>query len=108
MPAQAYTESHIHSSLQHDHVVPLLISAEDARCVHLVVSWADGGDLRHHLAGLAGCNEKRLRDFVVAPLLRALALLHDRVRLSLHTAPPESATACSNTFCVHKEHMTSA
>uniref|UniRef100_A0A7S0X010 Protein kinase domain-containing protein n=1 Tax=Chlamydomonas leiostraca TaxID=1034604 RepID=A0A7S0X010_9CHLO len=70
---QVDTETHIHSTLQHEHVVPLLLAAEDSRCIYMVISWADGGDLRGHMAGMS---ERRLREFVVAPLLQALVQLH--------------------------------
>ncbi len=76
------TEAHIHASLDSEHITPLLLSAEDEASLHLVVRWADGGDLRQHLAA-APLGEHRLREFVVRPLLHALALLDAKVR-----APP--------------------
>lgn len=84
------TETHIHSSLSHDHVVKLLASAEDSRCIYLIVTWAEGGDLRQHMPGMS---ERRLRDFIIIPLLQALALLEQQVRTRVSTTverPPDA------------------
>lgn len=73
---QVNLEVFIHASMQHDHIVPLLAAAEDDRHIHLLMQWADAGDLRQHLTGIS---EQRLRDFVIRPLLQALAVLQAQV-----------------------------
>lgn len=72
---QVQTEALIHSTLAHPHVVQLFAAFEDAKHVYMVVEYADGGDLRKHMVGLP---ERRVRDFIAAPLLMALALLHQQ------------------------------
>mmetsp|Transcript_14478 Transcript_14478/g.31445 ORF Transcript_14478/g.31445 Transcript_14478/m.31445 type:complete len:361 (-) Transcript_14478:1533-2615(-) len=72
---QVATEIQAHSCVRHQNVVPLWIAFEDYRHIYLVMELADGGDLRKHMVGMT---ERRVRDFIVAPLLQALALLQQQ------------------------------
>lgn len=73
---QVSTEIELHGSLSHPHIVRLLLAFEDSGNIYIVLEHADGGDLRKHLPAL---NEKRIRDFLVRPLLGALAHLQQEV-----------------------------
>jgi serine/threonine protein kinase len=88
------TEAHIHASLSHSAVVPLLLVAEDTRHIYLVMEYADGGDLRRQMASIG---ERRLRDSVIQPLLSALVLLHQQVgslQCSMGRQIPENFVSC--------------
>lgn len=69
-------ETHIHGRLNHAGVIQFLIAFEDCSSLYIVIEHADGGDLRKHLAGLT---EKRVRDFIVSPLLSVLTVLEQKV-----------------------------
>lgn len=69
-------EINIHSTLQHHHIAGFLLAFEDYRNTHIVVEYAEGGDLRKHMPGR---NEQRIRDFIVTPLLQALTHVHNKV-----------------------------
>ncbi|GBF87556.1 hypothetical protein Rsub_00267 [Raphidocelis subcapitata] len=69
-------ELHRRAAAASPHVVPFWAAADDAAgATHLLMEWADGGDLRAAVASGAFASEARLRDGVVRPVLRALATL---------------------------------
>lgn len=78
---QVALEINIHSSLQHQHIAGFLLAFEDSRSTHIVVEYAEGGDLRKHMPGR---DEQRIRDFIVVPLLQSLTHVHNKVSTKLH------------------------
>jgi len=72
---QVQTEIDILHSLAGPHVVALVVAFEDDRHISVVLEQADGGDLRCHMRRGHYMKEARLRDFIVTPVLRALASL---------------------------------
>lgn len=78
LPLQVSTEIHAHSCVNHPNIIQLLMACEDSQHVYIILEHAEGGDLSRHRFGLS---EVKLRDWIVAPLLQALASLHAQVSL---------------------------
>lgn len=77
-PLQLDTEIYVHSSLgRHENIISFLAAFDDARSTYLVLEYAEEGDVRKHLRDL---DERRIRDFLVLPVLRGLHALHAKVR----------------------------
>ncbi len=79
-------QAHAHlSQASHPHIAPLLLVLEDEASgrTHLVMQWAEDGDVRKHLsrsgAARSRPSEQRLVDFLVRPLLQALTVLAQQV-----------------------------
>ncbi len=78
---------------------------EDYAHIYLLIEFAAGGDLRKHFQGLS--TECRIRDFFIVPVLQALNILHNKVRVGEGTgslaqvgrcvlSPQKSTQVCPN------------
>lgn len=79
---QISREISIHMGLNHPGLVPLYAAFEDDEGIHLVMQLAEQGDLFGELSRQGGfLQEEYVAVRVALPLLKALAYLHERVRV---------------------------
>ena len=79
---QISREISIHMGLNHPRLVPLYAAFEDDEGIHLVMQLAEQGDLFGELSRQGGfLQEEYVAVRVALPLLKALAYLHERVRV---------------------------
>lgn len=91
---QLDTEIYVHSSLgQHENIISFLAAFDDCDSTYLVLEHAEEGDVRKHLRDL---DERRIRDFLVMPVLRGLHALHNK-GFSHRDLKPENVLVHSGT-----------